>query len=178
MAWLIIIYTVLRLIFTSASNPPNLVLSSPPHHVLGCLLLSFHLFLRVGEFDNAPLLGSAMLAAVGAGAFNDINDDGKDTRASSSTSTSSVVTGTDTRTRASSKSIKSSGKESQEQGTMSDHVDSLVLLRRLQRAAKAMVRERLRVEPDAGRKARYDRVLLCHCVLSIRGLCHYDCSCL
>ena len=96
-----------------------------------------------------------MLAAVGAGAFNDINDDGKDTRASSSTSTSSVVTGTDTRTRASSKSIKSSGKESQEQETIRDRVDSLVLLRRLQRAAKAMVRERLRVEPDAGRKARY-----------------------
>ena len=131
--------------------------------------------IRVGEFDNAPLLGSAMLAAVGAGAFNGVNDDNDDddqeTRASSSTSTSSVVTGTGTGTRASSKAIKSSGKESQEQGTISDRVGSLVLLRRLQRAAKAMVRERLRVEPDAGRKARYDRVLLCHCVLSETQSC-------
>ena len=98
-----------------------------------------------------------MLAAVGAGAFNDNEDDDQETRAraSISTSTNSVETGTDTGTRASSKAIKSSGKESQEQATITDRVDSLVLLRRLQRAAKAMVRERLRVEPDAGRKARY-----------------------
>lgn len=70
----------------------------------------------VGEFDNAPLLGAAMLAAVGAGSFDDATDD---------------------------------------VGAASA---SVLLHAKVQRAAQAMVRERLRVEPNAAAKRAYDEV--------------------
>ena len=89
-----------------------------------------------------------MLAAVGAGAFDNDEGNDKETRASSSANSD---TGTGTKVSVED-AMKSSGKESR------NGVNSVLLLRRLQRAAKAMVRERLRVEPHAGRKARYDHV--------------------
>ena len=98
----------------------------------------------VGEFDNAPLLGAAMLAAVGAGAF----DDNDETRASPSSSPSSVI-GAETRASPSTSTSASSASETRassvtgtESGaeTSSGVGDgSVLLLRRMQRAAKAMV---------------------------------------
>jgi len=81
----------------------------------------------VGEVDNAPLLGAAILAAVGAGCFDDAHADAD--------------------------LLLSAANENGE-----GDATRLLLRRRVERAAGAMVRRRLRVEPDPAAKAAYDRL--------------------
>ena len=79
-----------------------------------------------GEVDNAPLLGAAVLAAVGAGCFDDAAAD----------AAADADGGADA----------GAGQAAR------------LLRRRVERAAGAMVRRKLRVEPDPAAKAAYDRL--------------------
>jgi FGGY family of carbohydrate kinases, C-terminal domain/Ribulose-phosphate 3 epimerase family len=85
----------------------------------------------VGEFDNAPLLGSAILAAVGAGYFTD--DRG------------GVGAGAGARGL-----VGEAGKDGK--------YDGMAIRNSVTRAVAAMVRPARRLEPDTRAKAAYDKV--------------------
>jgi pentose-5-phosphate-3-epimerase len=86
----------------------------------------------VGEVDNAPLLGAAILAAVGAGCFDDAHADAD--------------------------LLLLAANENGEGDATQLQRMRLLLRRRVERAAGAMVRRKLRVEPDPAAKAAYDRL--------------------
>ncbi len=96
----------------------------------------------VGEFDNAPLLGAALLAAVGSGSFDHDTDRTGGPDGSDGTDSTDNSDGTE-------------GTQGTDVGGLSD---SAFLRMKVQRAARAMVRERLRVEPDPAAKRAYDSV--------------------
>lgn len=106
----------------------------------------------VGEFDNAPLLGSAMLAAVGAGLF----DCGDHANVS--------------------KEGHGQGEDDDEGESESPVGDSRAqaVLQKVGRAVGAMVRPARRIEPDAHAHAQYSRLFAVYqkAVNDVRAVSH------